>query len=289
MGRKYSDGGETRNEPALCSFAPFDRLPHVGGEFESKVFNRKNTHFVRLVIGSRVAYSAPCFPRFIEDNGLGFDLGYIAKLPVNQALPKGVAVPVSAVTDHDTPWDVPGMRLINQVQSDLPFGPKGVSVWNTRSLQPQWVVCPSFRKVELKIDRHADLGCSQIERYRNLAVSHLTQSARILTGNPYRVFSLFGEPSIINNPDNRRDHCIDHPFGQLFSNRVVVPRTLTYKLLHRLDIGVRQPSSHRLDGLSFAIQEQPTNVSITPSTPFQTPQRLKKLRKECFEPAPTRL
>jgi hypothetical protein len=242
-----------------------------------------------MVIWRRVAYSAPCFPGFIEDDGLGFDFGYIEKLPINEALPKGVIVPVSAVTDHDALWDVPGTRLVNQIQSDLPFGPKGVSVWNTRSLQPHWIVCPSFRKVDLKIDWHADLGCSQIERYRNLAVPNFAQSARILTGNPDRVFSLLGEPSIINNPGDRRNYCIDHPFSQLFPNRGVVPRTLTYKLLHRLDIGVRQPSSHRLDGLSFAIQNQPANVSATPSAPFQTPQRLKKLRKECFEPAPTRL
>ena len=53
VSRNYSDSGKTRNEPTLGSLAPFNRLPHVGREFESKVFNRKNTHFVSQVIGSR--------------------------------------------------------------------------------------------------------------------------------------------------------------------------------------------------------------------------------------------
>src|SRR5208282_4100304 len=286
---KYSDGCKTRNEPTLSSFAPFNRFPHVGREFESKIFHRKNIYFVRLVIGSRTAYSTPCLPGFIEDNGLGFDFGYVEKLPIDETLPKGVTVPVGAVTNHNTLWDAPRDRLVDQIQGDLPFGLKAISARNTRIHHSQRIVCPSFRKIDLKVDRHAVIGCCQVERHRNLAVSRFAQGARVLTGNPDRVFPLFGKPSIINNPGNRRDHLCDYPFGQLLSNRMVVPGALTDKLLHSLDIAVRQPSSHWLDRLSFAVQKQPANVGITPSAPLQAPYRLKKLRKECFEPAPARL
>ena len=77
----------------LSSLAPFNCLPIVSREFESKAFHRKNIHFVRRVIWSRGADSTPCFPGFIADDGLGFDFGYIEKLPINEALPKGFPFP----------------------------------------------------------------------------------------------------------------------------------------------------------------------------------------------------
>ena len=50
VSREYSDGSKTRNESTLSSFAPFNRLPHVSREFERKVFNRKDTHFVTMTM-----------------------------------------------------------------------------------------------------------------------------------------------------------------------------------------------------------------------------------------------
>src|SRR3974377_965926 len=50
VSRKYTDGSKTRNESTLGSLAPFDRLPPRGGKFESKVFNRKDSRFICLVI-----------------------------------------------------------------------------------------------------------------------------------------------------------------------------------------------------------------------------------------------
>src|SRR5208337_1388835 len=138
---KYSNGSKTRNEPMLSSLAPFNRLPIVGRQFESKVFHAKNIHFVRLVIGSRAACWAPCLPGFIEDNGPGFDFGYIEKLPINEALPKGISVPVGAVRNHNTLWDAPRERLVDQIQSNLPFGLKAMPARNTRIHHFRRIVC----------------------------------------------------------------------------------------------------------------------------------------------------
>ena len=123
VSREHTDGTKTRNEFALASLAPSNRFPHRGGELECKIFNRKNTCFIRLFIGRRIANSS-CLPGLIEDNSLRFDFGNIAELPINQTLTKGISIAVGAVTDHDTLWNIPGKRLVDQIQSDLPLALK---------------------------------------------------------------------------------------------------------------------------------------------------------------------
>src|SRR5208337_1317461 len=149
MSRQHSDRSKTRNKSAFSSFAPFDCLPHPSRQLQSKIFDRKNSQIVCLAVGRRIADTIPCLARFIKDNGLCFYFGNIEKPTINQTLPKGVSVTISAVTNNNTFWDFPAKRLIDQIQSNLPFRLKGISVWNACILHPQWVIRPSFWKIEL--------------------------------------------------------------------------------------------------------------------------------------------
>jgi hypothetical protein len=126
-----------------------------------------------------------------------------------------------------------------------------------------------------------------VQRYRNLTISHLAQSARVLAGYAHRVWTFFGKAGIVNNPSTGRNQFLGHSLGKPPPHRHVIPRTLTDILLHGLDVAIRQAIGHGLNGFAFAVQKKSPDINATPVTTFSSANRLQKIFKVPLEATST--
>jgi hypothetical protein len=147
-----------------------------------------------------------------------------------------------------------------------------LALGHVRAAPPLEVLIPGLGQEQPPVQRARCGVGHRVHRHPHLAVGLLAQRPAVLRRHPNRPAAELGERGVIDHP-RRRVQLGCHPSRQPLADRHRVPRALVDQLLQRLLqvphlslAGGLQPLGHGLDRLALAVQQQPTQVGLSPPT-----------------------
>src|SRR6185312_10984760 len=201
---------------------------------------------------------------------------------------------VGAVEQHDVAGDLRGHRALDHVERQIVFRSEDDVLGDARFGAPSGVVGPRLGQVELEVDGDLLRVTRDCEADSDLAIRDFARRARVLPLHADRVFSLFQEAGVVDDPHRDRLALLDlldgvprgrEPHGS------IVPRCASEKMkqlvlnaLRLLRVGARARSD-RLGALALAVAENAERVHrerLALAPVFQV--NADALSEELFEP-----